>query len=71
MASLWAAKHVGAVRVIVHSNSQLASQQLEETYEVKNDRLHKYVEAYEKIKAEFQEVILQKVLREEIRKYIS
>lgn len=60
-------KHVGATKLIIHSDSQLVAQ-LVGIYEIKNDWLHKYTQAYEKLKIEFQEVILQKVPREENRK---
>lgn len=54
---------MGANRMIVHLDSHLVAQQLEGTYEVKNDWLRRYIEAYENLKIEFQEVILQKVPR--------
>lgn len=44
--------------MVIHLDSQLAVRQLEDTYVVKNDRLCKYTEAYEKLKVEFQEVVL-------------
>lgn len=50
---------MGAIKVIIHSNSQLAARQLEGMYEVKNDRLHKYTQIYERMKVEFQEAVLQ------------
>lgn len=68
LASLQVAKYVGEVIMIIHLDSQLATQQLERTYEVKNDWLRKYIEAYEKIKVEFQEIVLQKILKEENKK---
>lgn len=37
-------------------------------FEVKNDRLRKYREVYEKMKAKFQEVVLQKIPRDENKK---
>lgn len=68
LTGLWDAKFLGAIKVIVYLDSQIAAQQLEGIYEVKNDRLHKYAKSYEKMKAEFQKVVLQKIPREENKK---
>ncbi|XP_074556553.1 uncharacterized protein LOC141812460 [Curcuma longa] len=65
LAGLQAAKRVGAARVQLYSDSQLVSQQVEGNYEVKNDRLRRYAEAFAKMKAEFKEVLLQKIPRAE------
>lgn len=59
---------MGAIDFIIHSDSQLAAQQLVGAYETKNDRLYRYTQAYVKLKIEFREVVLQKVPREENRK---
>lgn len=50
--------------------TQISSQQLDNwrTHEIKNDRLCKYTKTYEKLKTEFQEVVLQKVPWEENKK---
>lgn len=58
LVGLQAAKYVGSVMIIMYSNSQLITWQLEGTYEVKNDRMRKYTKVYKKLKAKFQEVIL-------------
>lgn len=58
-----AAKQVGASWVIIiHLDSQLATQKLKEIFEIKSDRLCCYVEVYKKMKTYFQEVIFQKNL---------
>lgn len=53
LAGLQVTKHVGTIKFIIHSNSQLAAPQLEGTYETKNDRLRRYTKAYENLKIEF------------------
>ncbi|XP_074567100.1 uncharacterized protein LOC141823752 [Curcuma longa] len=63
IAGLQAAKYVGAQRVIIHSDSQLAARQLEGTFEIHNERLQRYAVAFDKIKAEFQEVTIVKIPR--------
>ncbi|XP_074586639.1 uncharacterized protein LOC141841992 [Curcuma longa] len=63
LAGLQAAKRVGATRVQVHSDFQLVSQQIEGNFEVKNDRLRRYAEAFTKLKEEFTKVSLQKIPR--------
>lgn len=68
LAILPAAKYVGVIRIIIHSNSQLLTRQLEGMWKMINDRLCKYIEAYERMKAKFQEVILQNIPREENKK---
>ncbi|XP_074556805.1 uncharacterized protein LOC141812691 [Curcuma longa] len=65
LAGLQAAKRMGASQVLICSDSQLVSQQIEGKCEVKNDRLRKYVEGFSKLKQEFQVVILQKIPRSE------
>ncbi|XP_074576213.1 uncharacterized protein LOC141832648 [Curcuma longa] len=65
LAGLQAAKRMGAARVHLHSDSQLVAQQVEGNYEVRNDRLRRYAEAFVKLKAEFKEVSLQKIPRTE------
>lgn len=52
------AKHIGALKVILHSDSQFVAQQLEGAYDIKNDWLHRFTEIYEKIEAEFIEIVL-------------
>lgn len=68
LAGLRAAKYVGVVMVIVHSDCHLVARQLEGKYEVINNWLCRYIKAYERMKIEFQEMILQKVPREENKK---
>ncbi|XP_042432942.1 uncharacterized protein LOC122019550 [Zingiber officinale] len=59
IASLQAARHMGAIKVLIHSNSQLAAQQLSRTFEISNAQLRLYAEAFEKLKVNFQEPIEQ------------
>lgn len=68
LTSVKAAKYVRATKLIIYSGSQLVVQQLKGTCEIKNDRLRKYTEAYEKLKIEFQEIMLQKVSQDENEK---
>ncbi|KAG6478322.1 hypothetical protein ZIOFF_061758 [Zingiber officinale] len=65
IAGLQAARHVGAGRATFHSDSQLATQQLSGTFEINSGRLKLYAEAFEKLKANFREVIVQKIPRAE------
>ncbi|XP_042437008.1 uncharacterized protein LOC122022972 [Zingiber officinale] len=65
IAGLQAARHVVAIRVLIHSDLQLAVQQLSGTFEINNARLRLYTEAFEKLKANFQEVVIRKVPRAE------
>ncbi|XP_042396570.1 uncharacterized protein LOC121986684 [Zingiber officinale] len=60
-----AARHVGANRVLIYSDSQLAAQQLSGAFEINNARLKLYAEAFEKLKANFYEVVIQKIPRAE------
>ncbi|XP_074590619.1 uncharacterized protein LOC141846475 [Curcuma longa] len=63
LAGLQVTRHLGATRVIIHSDSQLVDQQIKGTFEIRNERLKRYAEAVGKLKAEFQEVVVQKVPR--------
>ena len=54
IAGLQAAQHVGASRVYIYSDSQLAAQQLSGNFKINNDRLRLYAEAFDKLKAQFQ-----------------
>lgn len=65
LASLRAAKHVGAAKAIVHYESQLVAQQWKGTYKVKNDQLQNYTETYKKSKEDFQDVAIKMIPREE------
>ncbi|XP_042466341.1 uncharacterized protein LOC122048891 [Zingiber officinale] len=65
IAGLQAARHMGAIRVLIHSDSQSAAQQLSGTFEINNARLRLYAEAFEKLKANFKEVVIRKVPRAE------
>ena len=67
IAGLQAARHVGAVRVLIYSDSQLAAQQLSGNFEINNDRLKLYAEAFDKLKSQFQDVNIQKFLDLRIR----
>ncbi|XP_042410202.1 14.7 kDa ribonuclease H-like protein [Zingiber officinale] len=62
---LQAARHVGAGKVLIYSDSQLAAQQLTGAFEISNTQLKLYAEAFEKLKASFQEVVIQKIPRAE------
>ncbi|XP_042472220.1 uncharacterized protein LOC122054861 [Zingiber officinale] len=55
------ARHVGVVKVLIHSDSWLATQQLSGMFEISNARLKLYAEAFERLKTNFQEVIIQKI----------
>ncbi|XP_042460897.1 uncharacterized protein LOC122044883 [Zingiber officinale] len=61
IAGLYAARHVGAAKVIIHSDSQLATQQLLGAFEISSSQLKLYAKAFEKLKANFQEVVIQKI----------
>ncbi|XP_042451993.1 uncharacterized protein LOC122036661 [Zingiber officinale] len=65
IAGLQAARHVGAIKVLIHSDSQLGAQQLTRAFESNNLRLRLYAEAFEKLKANFREVVIQKIPRAE------
>ncbi|XP_042460238.1 uncharacterized protein LOC122043709 [Zingiber officinale] len=65
LAGLQAARHMGAARVVVYSNSQLVAQQVAGNFEVNSDKLQVYREAYEKMKEEFKEVTVTKIPRED------
>ncbi|XP_042441455.1 uncharacterized protein LOC122026808 [Zingiber officinale] len=65
IAGLQAARHVGANRVILYSDSQLPAQQLSGAFEINNARLRLYAEAFDKLKTNFGEVVVQKVPRAE------
>ncbi|XP_042412096.1 uncharacterized protein LOC122001428 [Zingiber officinale] len=65
IADLQAAQYVGAVKVLIHSDSQLAAQELSRTFEISNAQLSLYAEAFEKMKTNFQKVIVQKIPRSE------
>ena len=62
---LQAARHIGAARVLIYSDSQLAAQQLSGNFKINNDRLKLYAEAFDKLKSQFQEVNIQKISRSE------
>ncbi|XP_042437031.1 uncharacterized protein LOC122022992 [Zingiber officinale] len=65
IAGLQAARHVGASKVLIYSDSQLAAQQLSGAFEITSVRLKLYAEAFEKLKASFREVLIQKIPRAE------
>ncbi|XP_042465675.1 uncharacterized protein LOC122048140 [Zingiber officinale] len=50
---LQAARHVGATKVLIHSDYQLVAQQLSGTFKISSSRLKLYVEAFEKLKINF------------------
>ncbi|XP_042423210.1 uncharacterized protein LOC122010804 [Zingiber officinale] len=59
LVGLQAARHVGAARVIIYSDSQLVTQQVTGNFEINCDKLQVYREAYEKMKEEFKEVTIE------------
>ncbi|XP_042444109.1 uncharacterized protein LOC122029235 [Zingiber officinale] len=61
LAGLQVARHVGAAQVIIHSDSQLVTQQVVDNFVVNCDKLQVYREAYEKMKEEFVEVTVTKI----------
>ncbi|XP_042400229.1 uncharacterized protein LOC121990029 [Zingiber officinale] len=63
IAGLQAARHVGASKVLIHSDSQLAAQQLSGAFEISNVGLKLYAGAFEKLKVSFQAVLVQKIPR--------
>ncbi|XP_042401305.1 uncharacterized protein LOC121991361 [Zingiber officinale] len=65
LAGLQAARHVGAARVIIYSDSQLVTQQVAGNFGINSDKLQIYQEAYEKMKQEFKEVNISKIPRSE------
>ncbi|XP_074577859.1 uncharacterized protein LOC141834411 [Curcuma longa] len=62
---LQVARRMGVTRVQLLSDSQLVSQQVKGSYEIRNDRLRRYAEAFAKLKTEFKEVTLLKIPRAE------
>ncbi|XP_042460611.1 uncharacterized protein LOC122044141 [Zingiber officinale] len=65
LVGLQPARHVGAARIIIYSDSQLATQQVTGNFVINCDKLQMYREAYEKMKAEFTEVTVTKIPRSE------
>ncbi|XP_042445895.1 uncharacterized protein LOC122030886 [Zingiber officinale] len=65
IAGLQAAWHVGASKVLIYSDSQLDAQQLLGTFEINNTRLKLYTKAFDKLKTNFGEVVIQKIPRTE------
>ncbi|XP_042467514.1 uncharacterized protein LOC122050693 [Zingiber officinale] len=65
IARLQATRHVGASKVLIYSDSQLVAQQLLGTFEINNTRLKLYAEAFNKLKTNFGEVVIQKIPRAE------
>ncbi|XP_073119647.1 uncharacterized protein [Henckelia pumila] len=61
---LRAAKQAGAARVHLYSDSQLVDQQVNETYEVKNEKLKEYMRAIEEARGLFDEVMFEQISRE-------
>lgn len=68
LVGLCVAKYVGVIKIIIHLDSHLAAHELKEMYKVKNDWLRKYTKTYERMKAKFQEMVLQEIPREENKK---
>ncbi|XP_073152040.1 uncharacterized protein [Henckelia pumila] len=61
---LRAAKQAGTARVHLYSDSQLVAQQVNGTYEVKNEKLKEYMRAIEEAKGFFDEVLFEQIPRE-------
>ncbi|XP_074576658.1 uncharacterized protein LOC141833171 [Curcuma longa] len=68
LAGLQAARHVGATRVIICTDSQLTTQQIEGNFETCNDKLQRYAEAFNRLKTSFQDVTIQKIPRADNQK---
>ncbi|XP_042410245.1 uncharacterized protein LOC121999660 [Zingiber officinale] len=68
LAGMQAARHVGAARVIIYSDSQLVTQQVADNFMINCDKLQVYREAYEKMKEEFSKVTVTKIPRAENEK---
>ncbi|XP_073138042.1 uncharacterized protein [Henckelia pumila] len=58
------AKQAGAARVHLYFDSQLVAQQVNGTYEVKNEKLKEYMRAIEEARGLFDEVMFEKIPRE-------
>ncbi|XP_073154100.1 uncharacterized protein [Henckelia pumila] len=65
---LRAAKQAGAARVHLYSDSQLVAQQVNGTYEVKNEKLKEYMRTIEEAKGFFDEVLFEQIPREDNEK---
>ncbi|XP_075475786.1 uncharacterized protein LOC142512009 [Primulina tabacum] len=65
LAGLRAARQVGAARVHIFSDSQLVANQMNGSYDVKNERLMEYVKAIEVAKELFTELVFKQIPREE------
>lgn len=57
-----------ATWVQVHSDLQLVASHIQGSFIVKDECMTKYVKAYEQMKAQFQEVRIQQILRKENRR---
>jgi ribonuclease HI len=62
------AKSVGARRVVVYSDSQLAVNQISGIYEAKDRKIKKYLEELQRIYAEFDKVEILHIPRTQTRK---
>lgn len=56
---------VGAQRVLIHSDSQLFTQQVSETYEKKNKKMAKYAKIMQGLKENFVKFHVWKIPRNE------
>ncbi|XP_042379917.1 uncharacterized protein LOC121972298 [Zingiber officinale] len=63
LARLQADWHIGATWVVIYSDSQLVAQQMAGNFEVNNEKLQLYKEAYEKMKERSKKVTVTKVPR--------
>ncbi|XP_073024191.1 uncharacterized protein [Primulina eburnea] len=68
LADLKAAQQVGAAQVHIFSDLQLVAQQLNGSYDIKNEKLVEYVKAMEAAKELFTELSFKKIHREENKK---
>lgn len=62
---LQAARAVGATRIHLRSDSQLVVSQIQGTFAIKEGRMVEYLEAYRRLEAQFREVQIQQIPREE------
>ncbi|XP_075475790.1 uncharacterized protein LOC142512134 [Primulina tabacum] len=65
LAGLRAARQVRAARVHIFSDSQLVANQMNGSYDVKNERLMEYVKSIEAAKELFTELVFKQIPREE------
>ncbi|XP_073037999.1 uncharacterized protein [Primulina eburnea] len=65
LAGLRAAREVGASRIIIYSDSQLVTQQIKGSYEVKNEKMLKYLKLITSQASSFTDWSIEQIPREE------